>query len=124
MAEEIKEIGLRYCWVCEKPFYEVDYCNKCTTFKCPNCGSCFCSLTPEARRAVINAMKSYGFWFSNPRKKPSGKGKLVLDIFFSKLKERGVVKDYDEFERRISELIERYSDIHEEARREAMEVFR
>lgn len=59
-----------YCWACGVNFNppKENYHELCQTYRCPSCGSCFCSLTPETQKALDRAMASYGLWdpFGNP----------------------------------------------------------
>ena len=97
-----------YCWVCETPFDTelAPYCPKCTTKICPN-GHCFCSLGPEAQRAVDMAMKTYGIWTGNPRKKASG---LAEDLYYA-FREKGLVKTQEEFWQCHQELYKAHPEI-------------
>jgi Zn finger protein HypA/HybF involved in hydrogenase expression len=61
------------CWSCGYEFYEsnASYHELCDTYICPSCGSCYCSLSSEAKSALDAAMYSYGHWspYENPPKR-------------------------------------------------------
>ncbi|RLE64849.1 MAG: hypothetical protein DRJ47_06655 [Thermoprotei archaeon] len=70
LDEEAKE---HQCWSCGTSFHvtQADYCEICGTYKCPSCGTCLCSISPEARRAVEVEMQAYDLWDPPKRKKKS-----------------------------------------------------
>jgi len=83
----------KYCWVCGVKFneFESPYHETCQTYVCPQ-GHCFCSLSPEAQRAVEYAMVSYGLWHLNPRRRKKkrpriGTFKFTREGFLSWVKE-------------------------------------
>jgi len=65
--------GEDYCWFCQMPFVDVgaEFCEQCQTFRCPHCGGCYCSLSPEAKQALDMEQFSLGLWdpFHNPPKR-------------------------------------------------------
>lgn len=109
------------CWGCNAWFIDLDYCEDCGAFKCPYCGVCGCRLNGDTLKAVRNEIVS--LYSSNPKRKGAGLGSFIINLFYIKLKERGVVKDPEEFSRRIGELMERYREVYQEAVREAAKSF-
>lgn len=105
---------INYCWYCELAFDSeiAPQCSICNTRICPD-NHCFCSLTVEAQRAVDMAMKTYGLWTGNPRKKPSG---LAEELYYA-FKEKGIVKDEGEFLAKHEELYKKYPEIVEGVRK-------
>lgn len=103
-----------YCWICETAYDPAlaPQCPTCHTRVCPN-GHCFCVLSPEAQRAVEMAMKTYGLWTGNPRKRASG---LAEDLYYAYL-EKGLVRDKADFDRRHQELYKSHPEVVEEIRR-------
>lgn len=58
------------------------------------------------------AMKTYGIWTGNPRKKASG---LAEDLYYA-FREKGLVRDKADFDARYQELYKRHPEIVEEVR--------
>jgi hypothetical protein len=108
------------CWICGRWFIDGLYCESCGMFKCPHCGVCGCNLDEPTRKAVKNEIVSmYGF---NPKRKGPGIGKFIMERFYSKLRDMGVVKDLDEFYRRVDELKEKYRTVYEDVLREVAKL--
>lgn len=65
-----RQPGYDVCWVCGTPFIPEDslFCEKCGTFKCSLCGSCFCDLPLAAQKALDAELYSIGLWnpYGNP----------------------------------------------------------
>ncbi|MCW4005284.1 MAG: hypothetical protein NWF04_01600 [Candidatus Bathyarchaeota archaeon] len=50
-----------YCYHCGKEFHssETLVCTKCSSMKCPACGSCACSLSEETSKAIFYMRRVY-----------------------------------------------------------------
>ena len=57
---------VKVCFKCEDRFKEVDavYCDICTEWKCPLCGACGCSVSPETLKAIRAIVRTYEEWLA------------------------------------------------------------
>jgi hypothetical protein len=64
----LADMGRSKCWVCGEEFEDSHFCDNCKTFICPHCGTHFCSLPEEAKKALDAEMYTLGLWspYTNP----------------------------------------------------------
>lgn len=57
-----------FCFTCGTKFEstQTNPCPKCGWYKCPNCGSCACSLSEESARVAFYMKRTLIEIFSNP----------------------------------------------------------
>lgn len=78
-----KKIQKHYCFSCGQEFDVADavWCPKCHWAVCPHCGSCACSLTPEAKMALRGIWLTFCQYCNNPckRKAKEVEGEWIPD---------------------------------------------
>jgi len=110
------------CWKCSNWFMDSEYCDKCGTFICPECGTCLCKLDESTRRAIRNEIVS--LYAGNPKKKRAkGPGARIVECFYERLKEMGVVENINEVYRNFSDLVKRYRELYEECVKMIVEYY-